>query len=147
MCGVILNRSGDRPWGKDTACWSTPLSASSPSCILQRQLHLDLPAWSGEEEDWWKAKGSKWVLILSSTFKRRNESWFWAQTNLLKRQKPEQEILKGPGKTRRKFWLGNHCEKSLWRAQRYSKQQRNQKRGRAIFFEMVLERGTKTKVR
>lgn len=67
--------------------------------------------------------------------------------NLPKKQNPEQEILKGPGNTRRKFWLGNHHEKSLWRAQGYSKQQRNQKRGRAISFEMVLERGRKAKER
>lgn len=52
-------------------------------------------------------------------------------------------MLKEPRKARRKYWLGNHWDISLWRAQRYSKQQRNQKRAEPPPLRRCLKGGQK----
>lgn len=51
--------------------------------------------------------------------------------NLPKKQNPEQEILKGPGKTRRKFWLGNHHEKKSLESTRIFKAAEKSEKGQS----------------
>jgi len=150
MSGMIWKRSGDRLWGKDTGCWAAPMAVSSPPCILQRQPHLNSPAWSGDEKDRWKAKDSRSAQILANIIKRTDESCVWLCMSSTKspqraesRAGDTEGIPKGQEKVLVRKALGN---KPLERTRVFRAAEKSEK-GRTTSFKEVLGRGAKAKER
>lgn len=126
------------------------MAISSSPCILQRQPHLNSPAWPRDVEDRWKAKDSKRAQILSNIIKRRDESCIWLWMRLTKSpQRTEFRAgdAEGTPKSQEKVLVRKPLGHKSLESTKIFKAAEKSEKGRATSFEEVLERGAKAKER